>query len=61
MRYGKPLRVVLLAGAAYCLPLVRELRVRSGVSVETPLAGLGIGRQKQRLAQMTAAAQEDAA
>lgn len=55
MRYGKPLHVVLLAGAAYCEPLVPELWRRGWITVEKPLAGLRIGQQRQRLAGMTAA------
>lgn len=49
-------RVVMLAGASYCEPLVPLLRAWGG-EVETPLAGLGIGRQKAWLAAAVAPAQ----
>lgn len=54
-RCGQPLHIVLLAGAAYREPLLPELRLHGGVSVETPLAGLRIGQQKRRLAALTTA------
>lgn len=56
MRYGKPLHVVLLAGGAYRWPLTVELLVYGReTKIDTPLYGLGIGQQKRRLAEMTAA------
>lgn len=60
-RLGHPYRTVILAPELYRAPVESQLLQRHVPIVETPLAGLGIGQQKQRLAQMTAAAQEDAA
>mgnify|MGYP006913934097 FL=1 len=53
--------LALLAGAAYCEPLVPELWRRGWITVEKPLARLGIGRQRKRLAEMIAAAEAEAA
>lgn len=60
-RLGHPYRAVILAPELYRAPVEGQLRQRHVPIIDTPLAGLGIGQQKQRLAQMTTAAQEDAA
>ncbi len=51
-RVGHPARCVLLAGAKYREHVETELRSRGVLEIETPLAGLAIGLQKQRLAAM---------
>lgn len=47
----KPCAVLMLAGVAYREELAPMLEAR-GFVVETPLVGLGIGRQKQRLVEL---------
>lgn len=48
-------RVIALASAAYVLPW-RTIVEREGVVVETPLAGLGIGEQRAKCAEIVRAA-----
>lgn len=55
-KIGHPARCIILAGAKYREHVETELRSRGVLEVESPLAGLAIGLQKQRLAAMTAAA-----
>lgn len=51
-RLGHPYRAVILAPQDYREPVEAQLRARGVPVIDSPLAKLGIGRQRKRLAEM---------